>query len=849
MADTKVEALQAYCVKCRTKRDIGSAEPAYTKTGTPGTRGQCSECGTKLFRMGATAAHEGIPKPDKIEQPKRKKIKPKSGAKAKSGAKHKAATKANRKRGNVGKLVIVESPKKIKSVGGILGHGYTIMSSVGHVRDLLKSRLSVDIEREFEPQYRVPNDKRSIVKELKAAAESAEEIFLATDPDREGEAMAWHLVAAAEMPRDRIKRVIFHEITKDVVTDAFANPREIDMDLVNAQQARRILDRLVGYNTTELLWEKVRGGLTAGRVQSIALRLVAEREKEVEAFVPVEYWTVDALLRKSNLKSKANEIQARLIKINGTGLARNSKDLKKSKIIALSKQEDIQPHLEILAQSIFVVQTIKRGIRRELPGPPFTTSTLLRTAEKTLGFRLNRTRRIAQQLYEGIDIGQGESVGFITYPRTDSVNISTQTVGEIRSYIENTFGNTYRPKTTRIHKSKEKGAQEAHEAIRPTDILRTPESMEPHLSRDQFRLYELIWQRTVASHMSSAVYDTIRLDISAGISQDDLPYLLRATGSKLKFDGYLVLKQRNEAETENDKETVFPELESKELLDLRRMLPEQHYTKPPPRYTEGALTENLTKLGIGRPATRASIVALIQSPDRDYIKREGQRLIPTATGTLVSDLLSKYFQVEMDYAFTAKMEDQLDEVSEGKLDWRPMLDEFYQPFEHRLKKAHAEMPKQDIVESVGRICPECGENELVIRYSRWGKKYIGCANYPDCRHTESMTKRTPTGRNCPECSDGKLDVLELEGRRGKFIACSNYPECRHTEPFGTGHLCPQCGDDSQGEIVERRTRKGRVFFGCSRYPDCDYTTWKLPKTLKPVEASQLGQDDKEPAVV
>ena len=782
MSEDTVQNLQAYCVKCRTKRDMRNPQAVYTKTGTPGSKGPCPVCGTTLFRMGETAAHAHVPKPEKFEKPVRK-------AKPKTKKSPKSRKKSSRNR--IGKLVIVESPAKARSIGGFLGKGYTVMSSKGHVRDLLKSALSVDIENEFEPKYRVPNDKREIVKELKQAAQDADEIFLATDPDREGEAIAWHLVAAADMPALGVKRVVFHEITDSAVADAFAHPRDINIDLVNAQQARRILDRLVGYNITELLWDKVRNRLSAGRVQSIALRLVVEREKEIQAFAPVEYWTIDALLGKQNPNGKQNGFQARLLKVDGDDPA-------------LDNEAVVRPHVEVLEKSLYKVDDVKRGTRQRKPYAPFTTSTLQQDASRRSNYSARRTMQIAQQLYEGIAIGKGNPVGLITYMRTDSVQVSKQAQAEARSYVHKTFGKEFTPKQAPKYKTRARGAQEAHEAIRPTSVMRTPASMQPHLNRDQFRLYKLIWERFVASQMSNAVYDTIRLDISAGLTADTLRYLFRASGRTLKFAGFLALQEDtrdDESRTVESERQVFPELRKNEWLDLRRLSPEQHFTQPPPRYTEATLIQKLEEYGIGRPSTYAPTVTIIQS--RDYVNKEEKRLVPTETGRVVSDLLSEYFSEEMDYAFTAKMEDHLDNISEGKSDWRPMLGDFYLPFEQRLVNARANMPRQIQQELVGRNCPKCGSGDLVIKYGRWGK-FIGCANYPECRHTEQFLERT-------------------------------------------GLLCPECGGAHGGELVERRAKKGRrrLFYGCSRFPDCEYSAWNLPKNLPKVTADTAEVDKRE----
>ena len=788
MTEANTDTPQAYCFKCKTKRDMRDPQAIYNRAGAPATRGTCEECGTSMYRMGATAAHEGIPKPEKVERPKRKKTTPKRKAKPKSRSRSRAKSKAKVK--SVGKLVIVESPAKARSIGGYLGAGYTVMSSLGHVRDLLKSRLSVDVERDFEPEYRVPNDKRAIVKELKAAAAGADEIFLATDPDREGEAIAWHLVAAAEMPSSKAKRVVFHEITEGAVADAFRQPRGINMDLVNAQQARRILDRLVGYQVSQLLWSKVRGGLSAGRVQSIALRLVVEREKEIEAHTPVEYWTIDADLAKRTNGSDGSNFRARLVRIADTNVTFNTKG---DEPPVLDSEGAVQPHTESLRGSQYQVKAVKRGQRQSKPAAPFTTSALQQAASSRRGFSARRTMQIAQQLYEGIDIGQGNPVGLITYMRTDSVQVSKQAVAQARKYIRDRHGQRFLPAKPPFYKTKAKAAQEAHEAIRPTSAMRTPESMSPFLNRPQLQLYTLIWQRFVASQMAPAIYDTLSIEVMAGREPNDMPYLFRASGSSLKFAGHLAalgeeeLRRRAASDGQNQR---FPDLQAGEALDLRGILPQQHFTQPPPRYTEATLIKQLEDKGIGRPSTYAPTVSVIQT--RDYVIQSDRRLQPTKTGRVVSDLLTEYFDVEMDYDFTANMEDQLDEVSQGNAAWRPMLDDFYHPFSERLNTAREAMPRQNIIEKIGRACPSCADGDLVVKHSRYGK-FVGCSNYPECKHTERYLERM-------------------------------------------GLLCPQCGEAEGGEIVQQRSRKGRRFYGCSRYPDCDYTVWRLPKDLKRLDA-------------
>ncbi len=754
----------AYCVKCKTKREMANPQAVYTQNGSPGTKGVCPVCGTNLFRMGVTPEHEHLAKP---ERSSRKAQKGKTKTKI-------VAKKVPAPRRGSSKLVIVESPAKARSVGNFLGKGYVVKASKGHVRDLLVTQLSVDVENDFEPKYRVPNDKRDTVSELKDAVDRAGEIFLATDPDREGEAIAWHLMAATEISEKDAKRVVFHEITKSAVQEAFSHPRKLDMSLVNAQQARRILDRLVGYNITELLWQKVRNQLSAGRVQSIAVRLVVDREREVEAFVPEEYWTLDAELKKQqrNGKDDNRSFVARLVKFKG-------EDVK------FGTQSDVMPHLDILEKSRYEITEVKHGTRQRKPSAPFTTSTLQQEASRRLSFSAQRTMALAQQLYEGIDVGASGTVGLITYMRTDSTQVSEQAQTEARSFIKKRFGEKFHPAKAPIYQTKTKGAQEAHEAIRPTSVLREPEQLKGVLNRDQLRLYTLVWQRFVASQMSNAIYNTLRVDISAGLKPNDMPYIFRVSGSTIKFPGFLALYEDAHDEDiapDEDEGRILPDLTAGELLDLIRLLPEQHFTQPPPRYTEASLVRTLEEYGIGRPSTFAPTVATIQ--DREYIeKKPDKRLLPTETGKIVNDLLVEYFPDIMDYQFTARMEDELDSVAEGNLEWRPMLHEFYEPFAQRLIAAREQMPNVRQEEAVGRDCPESG-HPLVIRY----------------------------------------------GRFGKFIGCSNYPECRYTEPWvdRMSIPCPTCGKQHGGEIVARKSRKGRTFYGCSRYPECEFTSWKRP---------------------
>jgi DNA topoisomerase-1 len=720
-------------MKCKTKREIQDAQATFNAAGAPVTVGVCPVCGTRLFRMGKTPAHEGLTPPEKKE---------------------------NRQ----GKLVIVESPAKARTVGRFLGKGYTVKASVGHVRDLLRSQLSVDVEHDFAPKYRVPQEKKEVVKELKQLAKQAEEIYLATDPDREGEAISWHLMEAAQIDRQRARRVVFHEITEPAIREAFANPRQINMDLVNAQQARRVLDRLVGYSISPILWEKVRSRLSAGRVQSVALRLIVEREREIESFVPVEYWTIGAEFKPEGLRQT---FLAKLAKID-----ENEPDL--------PNEEAVKPILVDMETASYWLSRLKRGERKRRPAAPFITSTLQQEASRKLGFTAKRTMALAQGLYEGVDVGEGGTTGLITYMRTDSTNVSELAQKEARDYIMSKYGADFLPPEPPQYKTKAVGAQEAHEAIRPTSVMREPEKVRPYLEPAMFKLYQLIWQRFVASQMESAVYDTLQVEVSGKSSAHE--YLLRASGSAVKFPGFLVVYEeaRNEDVRDEDEDNVripagIAEGQKQELV---RLIPEQHFTQPPPRYSEASLVQALEEYGIGRPSTYAPTLSTIQQ--RGYVERVDRRLVPTETGMRVNDLLVQYFPEIVDVGFTARMEDDLDKIASGQIEWVDVLRSFYGPFSQTVEKAQAEMPTiKSGPEPIGRACPQCGR-ELVIRY----------------------------------------------GRFGKFISCSGFPECRYTEPWleKIGVTCPKDG----GDLVERKTRRNRVFYGCINYPNCDFTSWKKP---------------------
>jgi DNA topoisomerase-1 len=728
--------LEAYCFKCKEKREIQNPQAGFNSRSTPVTTGICKVCGTKLYRMGRTEMHEGMVAPPRVK----KEIKRK------------------------GKMVIVESPAKARTVGNFLGKGYTVRASVGHVRDLLRSQLSVDVENNFQPKYRVPNEKRLIVKELKAEAKKAEEIYLATDPDREGEAIAWHLMEAAELDEKRVKRVVFHEITKPAIESAFSNPRAIDSDLVDAQQARRILDRLVGYNLTPLLWEKVRGRLSAGRVQSVALRLIVEREREIEAFVPQEYWTIDAEFKPLDV---IESFRAKLSKIDG-----NDPDF--------SNQEIVEKLISKLKEAKYTIGEIKRGKRTRKPYAPFITSTLQQQASRQLGFTAKRTMRVAQQLYEGIDIENGGQTGLITYMRTDSTNISPVALKEVRKYIKNVHGEKFLPGKENIYKTRVAKAQGAHEAIRPTSVMHLPEKVKPFLKPEQYKLYRLIWRRFVSSQMRAAIYSTVSILVNGESAESK--YQFRASGSELDFAGFLVLYEEAKNEDLNGKkigQLILPKgFEKGNAMKLLELLPAQHFTQPRPRFSEASLIQALEEYGIGRPSTYAPTISTIQA--RGYVEREKKRLLPTETGFIVNDLLIEYFPDILGVNFTAQMEEDLDEIAHGRRKWNDLIEDFYKDFEPKLKHAQKEMPEiKTEPEKIGRDCPKCGE-ELIVKW----------------------------------------------GRFGKFISCSNYPECKYTEPFleKIGVVCPKDG----GDIVLRKTRKGRIFYGCENYPNCDFTSWKKP---------------------
>ena len=730
-------------------------------------------------------------------------------------------------------LVIVESPAKAKTLNRILGNNYVIKASMGHVRDLPGDKLGIDIEHDFEPVYQLIPQREKVVREIRDLAKSASAIYLATDPDREGEAISWHLIEAVKLGKRKadLKRVTFHEITREAVEEAFRNPRSIDMKLVDAQQARRILDRLVGYKLSPLLWKKVLKGLSAGRVQSAAVRLIVDREREIINFKPVEYWTIEAELAP---KEKQNgSFRAQFI-----GYAKNDK-------LSIPDQKRCDEIVSDLKMSEYSVSAIDKKEVSRSPAPPFITSTLQQEAVRKLHFTAKHTMYIAQQLYEGLPIGEEGDTGLITYMRTDSTHMASTAIDEIRGYIKTSLGVDYLPASPRHFSKQVKMAQEAHEAIRPTRAYRVPASIKQYLNRDQFLLYELIWKRAVASQMSNAIYDTLTVDIKAVSPAGKKSYLLQSKASSLRFPGFrtLYIEGKDEEKDEFEEEqNVIPQLSVHELLRLIQLFPEQFFTQPPARYTEATLIKALEQKGIGRPSTYAPIISTIQ--DRGYVYKEGGKLKPEEIGIIVNDLLVSNFPNIVDFNFTAKMENKLDEIARGKMKWVSVIKSFYSPFDKDLNAAQTNLKK--IVIKSGEKCPECG-GEMVLKSSRYGK-FLACSNYPECKGKRSLNAVKETSDNghhntpmtgvkeepCPVC--GKSMVVRT-GRYGKFFACPDYPKCKgkkaigrkqewkkavsssdNTETVVTEEKCPRCGSP----MVLRHGRFGK-FLACSRFPKCRAT--------------------------
>ena len=695
-------------------------------------------------------------------------------------------------------LVIVESPAKARTVGQILGKKYVVTASQGHVRDLPKSKIGVDVEADFEPSYVIMKDKQSLLTQIKKAGTEAKEVFLATDPDREGEAISWHLQTAADWATltNPPKRVVFHEITKEAVEEAFRNPREIDMHLVNAQQARRILDRLVGYQISPLLWRRVQRGTSAGRVQSVSLRMVVDREREIEAFIPVESWTIDNLLRKTGTDAiDKNQFAAALHSVKGERAR-----------ITIPKEEDARRYESELANADYKVAEVRKRDVRQRPSAPFITSTMQQEAGRKLRFTAQRTMAVAQQLYEGLNVGSDGTIGLITYMRTDSTQVADSALAEVREYIQERYGKDHLPAKAKVYTKTSKGAQEAHEAVRPTSIRRDPASLKDYLSGDQLNLYTLIWSRMLASQMEDARSEATTLNIDAACKHSGNVYNFRASGSVLKFAGFrsVYMEGRDEGSDRDDSDgkNTLPALSEGDVLDCSKLTANQHFTEPPPRFTEATLIKAMEEKGIGRPSTYAPTIGTLV--DRMYVERERNRLTPTKLGITVTDLLTEYFTDILDPDFTAKMEEELDDVSRGEREWVPMLGEFYGPFQKALTNADELMPKIRMDEETDEVCD--------------------CAGSDKCEHKDTC---------------GKPMVIKT-GRFGRFMACTGFPDCRKTKPIlkTVGVACPKpgCG----GDIVERRARgRGRSFFGCSKYPDCDLILNQRPLTTPCPECSGL----------
>ncbi len=751
-------------------------------------------------------------------------------------------------------LVVVESPTKVRTISKFLGRDFTVRASMGHVRDLPEKELSVDIENGFAPKYVTIESRRKVVKQIRDAASQVDSILIATDPDREGEAIGWHLAYELRNAKKPVNRITFNEITENAVRNAIKHPGKIDQHLVDAQQARRILDRLVGYQISPILGRTVKWGLSAGRVQSVAVRLICEREEEIGAFVPEEYWSITAKLKGE----KTEPFEAKLFQI----------DQKKAKV---ENEEQAKTVVEEAGREKFIVAKIERKERKRSPVPPFTTSNLQQEAARKLRFTAKKTMAVAQQLYEGLEIGDEGMSGLITYMRTDSTRVAKEAIDSVRQLIGDRYGSAYLPGKPVYYRSK-KGAQDAHEAIRPTSVERTPESIKQFLKRDQYALYGLIWKRFVASQMKPAIFDVTTVDIKAG------KYTFRANGSIIKFRGFMsVYLEGKDDSLEEDKESILPELVEGQILQLLGLTPEQHFTQPPPRYSESTLVKALEEKGIGRPSTYADILSKIQG--RDYVVKERGRFIPTETGTLVNALLVKSFPEVIDVEFTAKMETELDDVEDGKRKWVEVLEEFYGPFSQSLKKAPETIraAKKDMEEVTDEVCEVCGKN-MVIKWGRYGR-FLACSGYPECKNTKELNHEEEAPQETTEevCEKCGSPMVVKTGRYGKFLACSAYPECKNTKQIGQGkkapdepteETCENCGSpmviktgrfgrflacskypecktarplsigvdcpkpDCDGYIAEKQSKRGRVFYGCSNYPKCKFVLWNKPVPRK-----------------
>ncbi len=710
-------------------------------------------------------------------------------------------------------LVIVESPTKCRTISKYLGKDYTVRATMGHVIDLPEKELGVDIEHDFKPKYTISKGKRKILKALKEDASKADDVYLAPDPDREGEAIAWHVAESIKKTNIPLKRVLFNEITKRAVLTAFEHPREIDMNKVNAQQARRILDRIVGYQISPILWRTVFRGLSAGRVQSVALRLICEREEAIRSFVKTEYWSITA-----RLEYKGIQFNAKLISVDG-----NRGDVEHPLIPDESAAKSL---IERIKGKPFTVIDVLRTEKERKPYPPFITSTLQQEAARKLGFSAAKTMVVAQQLYEGLDLGPLGSLGLITYMRTDSTRIAIEAISDSRNLIKSLFGEKYLPQSPRFY-GRSKNAQDAHEAIRPSQVGQefAPEKVKEFLSKDQFRLYELIWKRFLASQMENAVFDSTRIDSIA----DNCVF--RTTGSIMKFDGFLALYDETVEDGSENGEGANESLPNLQIGDnplLINLTDKQHFTQPPPRYSEASLVRELEDKGIGRPSTYAQIIDTLKR--RKYVLVEQKRFIPSEIGFMVKNILVKEFPAVFEVGFTADMESNLDKVETGEVDWVQVLKDFYKPFAERLAGVRGNIKnlRDQHQEKTDRVCPECGKNPLVIKWSRNGK-FLACQGFPSCKYTESLEKKvaSPSNELCDKCG-APMVILSINGNR--FLGCSRYPECKNTKMFSTGINCPQPG--CTGQILERKTRRGKTFYGCSAYPKCTFATWDKPVDKK-----------------
>ncbi|MBO5202998.1 MAG: type I DNA topoisomerase [Clostridia bacterium] len=729
-------------------------------------------------------------------------------------------------------LVIVESPSKAATIKGYLGSNYKVVASKGHVRDLPKSKLGVDIENGFEAHYINIRGKGDLIKEIKKEAKNANKVFLATDPDREGEAISWHLATALGIPVDKTLRVTFNEITKTAVKSAIKEPRSIDMDLVNSQQARRILDRIVGYKLSPFLWKYVRSGLSAGRVQSVATRIIVEREEEIRAFVPVEYWTVDASLA-------AQGGQEFTVRFYGDAKGK----------VKLGCEADAMKVVNAVSNSDFSVKSVKKSKKKKLPAPPFTTSTMQQEAAKKLGFQSQRIMRIAQELYEGVNVGQenGGVQGLITYMRTDSQRVSAQAQEEAKAFIGEKYGDKYYPSSPRVYKAKA-GTQDAHEAIRPARIDLEPARIKKYVTSDQFKLYKLIWERFIASQMESAVLSTVTADFECA------GYIFRTSGYTVDFQGYMAVYEESEDDTHTTADEVseqrnirLPDVKEGQKVELVGTDPAKHFTEPPARYNDASLIKFLEEKGIGRPSTFATIITTIIA--RNYVKREGKSLVPTPTGELTNKLMEESFPDVVDYAFTARMEQRLDDIEKGGLPMNTVLDDFWKGFSAELDKANEKMENEELevpVEETDIICDKCG-SKMIVKNGRFGK-FAACPNYPTCRNTKPLTKPREDGAEgeseekkaviadfkCEKCGS---DMVQRTGRFGTFFACSRYPECSFTKQRTKeiGVPCPKCGS----KIVVKTGRNRTVFYSCDRYPECDFSSWDLPTNEKCPDCGEM----------